>query len=259
MKIIVNENQFKRLILKETHGVTDIQNKEMLAKLAKEKERIDAEAPPPIEWKNCSADVKNHNGPVLVFFSRDYCSPCKKLKRRMDENEMFRNIVHRDNIMLLYMYCETPWWVRDIDDTQKCRAKKCSDGKTFHDDLIDTTTKFGGDGETSSGVKKPLPRITVTDYDSTWDYKTENGIWYTKKKKGGKDWISLYGNKEAYDKLNAKYPNHLRGNPNNNNKKWSGVPKLFISDSSFNKQIKLPSNIDDMIDELLHIDFPYLD
>jgi len=148
MKVIkLTESDIKRMVkrvLKETHGVTDMQNKEMMGKLAKEKERIDAEAPPPIEWKNCSADVKNHNGPVLVFFSRDYCSPCKKLKRSMDENEEFRNIVHRNNIMVLYMHCETPYWVRDADDDQKCRVKKCSDGKTFHDDLVDTTTKFGG-------------------------------------------------------------------------------------------------------------------
>ena len=193
MKIIINENQFKRLILKETHGVTDMQNKEMVGKLAKEKERIDAEAPPPIEWKNCSADVKNHNGPVLVFFSRDYCSPCKKLKRSMDEDEDFREIVHRKNIMVLYMHCETPYWVRDVDDDQKCRVKKCSDGKTFHEDVIDTTTKFGGDGTTSSGLHSPD--------------KKDDG-------------------------------------------KWSGVPKLFLSDSSFNKQIKLSSNIEDLFWEL---------
>ena len=253
MKIIVNENQFKRLILKETHGVTDMQNKEMMGKLAKEKERIDAKNPSKVEWKHCSADVKNHNGPVLVFFSRDYCSPCIKLKKMMDKNETFRDVVQGLNIMLLYMYCETPYWVRDQDDPQKCRSKKCSDGKTFHDDLIDTTTKFGGDANTDSGLLMSSP-ITVTDHDSTWDYKAQGGVWFTKKKKGGKDWISLYGNKEAYDKLNAKYPNHLRGNPNNNNKKWSGVPKLFITDSSFNKQIKLPSNIDGIIDELMSMD-----
>ena len=113
----------------------------------------------------------------------------------MDESEYFRNIVHDENIMLLYMHCETPYWVRDADDDQKCRVKKCSDGKTFHDDLVDTTTKFGG----RTGGSGLAPQPDDPDYN-----------------------------------------------------KWGGVPKLFLSDSSFNKQIKLSSKfgINDVIGDL---------
>ena len=47
MKVIkLTESDIKRMVkrvLKETHGITDMQNREMGAKLAKEKERLDAE------------------------------------------------------------------------------------------------------------------------------------------------------------------------------------------------------------------------
>ena len=63
----------------------------------------------------------------------------------------------------------------DEEDTQKCRVKKCSDGKTFHDDLVDTTTKFGGEIGTGmasqSGKWQGVPKIFLTD--SSFNKKNE--------------------------------------------------------------------------------------
>ncbi len=77
------------------------------------------------------------------------------------------------------------------------------------------------DDEDTPEKKKETPKksepIIITDHDPTWDYKAENGVWYTKKKNGGKDWISLSGNKKAYDNLNTKYPDTLEKSKNNTN------------------------------------------
>ena len=34
---------------------------------------VDYDAKPPMEWEKCSADIKNHDGPVLLMFSRPWC------------------------------------------------------------------------------------------------------------------------------------------------------------------------------------------
>ena len=67
---------------------------------------------------------------------------------------------------------------------------------------------YSGDNEETPKKTEP---IIVTDFDKSWDYKAENGKWYTKKKSGG-EWIMLSDNpkmKSAVDKLNAKHPKHL--------------------------------------------------
>ena len=81
----------------------------------------------------------------------------------------------------------------------------------------DTPEKKGDTPEKKGDTPKKSEPIIITDNDSTWDYKAENGVWYTKKKVGGKDWISLSGNKKAYDNLNTKYPDTLEKSKNNTN------------------------------------------
>ena len=190
MKIIVNENQFKRLILKEQSNDEGGEDHFLRHKTA-----VDYDATVPMEWKKCSADIKNHDGPVLLFFSRNYCYPCKKLKKMMDSNEKFQKWAHDNNLVGLYIYCETPYWVSDKDDDQKCRTTKCSDGKTLNQDLEELTEKFGG----TTGGSGLAPEPDDPDYN-----------------------------------------------------KWGGVPKLFITDSSFNKknEINVDSNINNLIKSL---------
>ncbi len=144
---------------------------------------------PPMVWNKCSSDVKNHNGPILLMFGRDYCGPCKKLKKIMETESKFNEWAHDNNVVGLYLDCEVKHWTKD--DPKGCRTKKCSDGRTYQEDLGDTTWKFGG-AIGGSGMKR---------YDG----------------------------------------------------RWQGVPKIFITDSSFEKQNKVKFNdynIDNMVNSL---------
>tara|TARA_Y100000589_G_scaffold302060_1_gene313367 strand:- start:3189 stop:3776 length:588 start_codon:yes stop_codon:yes gene_type:complete len=153
---------------------------------------VDYDATVPMEWKECSADIKNHNGPVLLFFGSYSCPPCVKLKKNMDKNENFQKWAQDNNVIGLYMYCEKPYWVKPERDTRGCSTTKCSDGKTLHDDIIETKEIFGG---------APMGSGMAT-----------------------------------------------------NDGKWRGAPKLFITDSSFNKKNNVktgnPSDIDNLIKTL---------
>ena len=45
------------------------------------------------------------------------------------------------------------------------------------------------------------------NHDAVWNYQKRNGVWYTAKKDGSVQWVSLAKNKKATDTLNAAYPN----------------------------------------------------
>ena len=119
------------------------------------------------EWFNCSSDVKNHSGPVLLMFSNSSCLPCKKIKKIMDGSDEFKKWVSDNNVALLYIGCHTVRW--DKEDKEKCKSKKCSDGKTMHQDYEDTMSEFGGNPN-SSGMNVPddnrwtgVPSFFMTD------------------------------------------------------------------------------------------------
>lgn len=163
MKIIVNENQFKRLILKEQlndEGGED--------HFLRHKTVVDYDAKPLIEWNECSSDVKNHNGPVLLMFSNPACGPCKKIKKIMDMSEEFNSWVYDNNIELVNIGCTVPDYMRN--DPGKCRSRKCSNGKSMSEDYVDMMEKFGGDPH-STGLKIPgmshgwtgVPSFFITD------------------------------------------------------------------------------------------------
>ena len=59
MKIIVNENQFKRLILKEQSNDKEDKTGDHFLR---HKTMVDYDAKPLIEWNECSSDVKTHAG-----------------------------------------------------------------------------------------------------------------------------------------------------------------------------------------------------
>ncbi len=182
MKILVNENQFKRLILKEQSNDEGGEDHFLRHKTA-----VDYDATVPMEWKECSADIKNHNGPVLLMFSRPWCGPCKKLKKITDKSKDFQKWAADNNVIGLNIWCETKHW---MDDDQGCKSTKCSDGKTLQQDLEEVTTEFGGEV-------------------------------------GG-----------------SGMPNSMG--------KWQGVPKIFLTDSSFNKknEIETDFNMDNFIKTL---------
>jgi len=177
--------KMKRLIIEEA-------NKRMLNDeggedhFLRHKTVVDYDATAPMEWKECSVDIKNHDGPVLLMFSRPWCGPCKKLKNITDKSKDFQKWAADNNVIGLNIWCENKEW---MDDKQGCRSTKCSDGKTLQQDLEDMTTEFGG--ELGTGM------------------------------------ASLSG-------------------------KWQGVPKIFLTDSSFNKknEIKLDFNMDNFIETL---------
>jgi thiol-disulfide isomerase/thioredoxin len=119
------------------------------------------------EWFNCTSDVKGHSGPVLLMFSNPSCLPCKKIKKIMDGSDEFKKWVSDNNVALLYIGCHTVYW--DKEDKEKCKSKKCSDGKTMNQDYVDIMTEFGGNPN-STGMKVPddnrwtgVPSFFMTD------------------------------------------------------------------------------------------------
>jgi len=132
----------------------------------------DATVPKTMEWKECSADIKNHDGPVLLMFSRSWCGPCKKIKKITDKSEDFQKWADSNNVIGLNLWCENKHW---MDDTEGCRSTKCSDGKTLQEDLEKTTEEFGGELGTGmaseTGKWQSVPKIFLTD--SSFNKKNE--------------------------------------------------------------------------------------
>jgi len=52
--------------------------------------------------------------------------------------------------------------------------------------------------------------------DATWDYKLEDGKWFTKKQSEETGWLDISGNKEAVDKLNSQFPDAKNQNQQKN-------------------------------------------
>ena len=137
--IKLTESDLQRIVKKVIQEQTEDNGEDHFLR---HKTVVDYDAKPLIEWNECSSDVKNHNGPVLLMFGNPACTPCKKIKKIMYDSEEFNSWVYDNNIALLYLGCHTPHW--DRKDSQKCRSKKCSNGKTMNDDYENIMELFGG-------------------------------------------------------------------------------------------------------------------
>jgi len=93
---------------------------------------------------------------------------------------------------------------------QERRANRKSDRA---DRKADFRTAIGKEPKLADNVDQNTNGNVYTDFDSVWDYKLEDGMWYTHRK-GQDKWISLANYPAAIKKLNAKYfPSANYSNP----------------------------------------------
>jgi hypothetical protein len=67
------------------------------------------------------------------------------------------------------------------------------------------TSTGGGQVKNPVSEQKPEPGIKFGDLDKIWEYRKQNGVWFTRRK-GNTQWLSLASNDKATKLLNQTYP-----------------------------------------------------
>ena len=91
-----------------------------------------------VKWHKCSQDVKNISGPLLVYFNASWCAPCRNLKSKVFESDIFKQWVDENNVTLLSVECR----YHGPPPEGEC-AKKCGDD-TLQGDGTNITLHFNG-------------------------------------------------------------------------------------------------------------------